>query len=129
MAEAPPLHEARALLRTFTHTGLRTLEVKTERLSLFLSRDPAARYAPRPSAAAPAPAPTTDLAAPHLGTLTDLAPLGTRITAGQPVATLRVLERDTLLLADADGEIVTHHQTLGTLLEYGQPVLTMAGST
>ncbi len=128
MADLPPLHEARALLRTFTHTGLRTLEVKTERLSLFLSRDPAVRYAPQPSAPLPptASGPTTNLTAPHLGTLADLAPLGTRVTAGQPVATLRVLEREALVLAESDGEIVAHHHARGALVEYGQPLLTLA---
>lgn len=131
MAEATPLHEARALLRGFTHTKARALDVRTDRLLLFLSRDATVRYAARPAAAIP-PAdvgPAHDLAAPHLGTLADVAAVGTRVSAGQAVATLRVLDRETLIVAESDGEVVAHHHASGALVEFGQPVLALAATT
>ncbi|MCH7629002.1 MULTISPECIES: hypothetical protein [Novosphingobium] len=128
MAEATPLHEARALLRTFAHSKARALDVRTDRLSLFLSRDATVRYAAQPAAVAPPAAvgPANDLAAPHLGTLADVAAVGKRVSAGQAVATLRVLDRETLIMAESDGEVVTHHHALGALIEFGQPVVALA---
>ncbi|MES2301758.1 MAG: biotin/lipoyl-containing protein [Pseudomonadota bacterium] len=126
MAEGNPLHDARALLRGFAHSKLRALDVRSEGLALFLSRDEAIRYRGR-QAAAPAAqedhGPATDLSAPHLGTLTGLAPVGTRVAAGDIVARLMVLNRETTLVAQADGMIVAHHHAEGALVEFGQPLV------
>jgi biotin carboxyl carrier protein len=134
MAEGDPLHDARALLRGFTHSSLRSLDVRGEDLSLFLSRDATIRRspdagAPAPEQAAPDTAsgpPPADLPAPHLGTLASLLPVGARVAAGDVVARLIVLDRETALVAPTDAIVFAHHHAVGTLVEYGQPVIALA---
>lgn len=129
MADGNALHDARALLRGFTHSKLRSLDLRSAGLSLFLSRDEAIRFLGR-QVAAPAPqedhGPATDLSAPHLGTLTGLVPVGTRVAAGEVVARLMVLGRETAMVAEAEGLIVAHHHADGALVEFGQPLVAIA---
>ncbi len=124
---ANPLHEARALLRTFAQTKHTVLRLRSDNLQLFLSRDPALRARDVPAAAVAAVAKVTEeLTAPHLGTLAALAPLGSRVEQGAEVARLMVLDRETVLRAASAGTVIAHHHAVGALVEYGQPVLTLA---
>lgn len=131
MTETGPLHEARALLRQFSQSKLRVCEVETAHLSLFASRDPAMRRAPaaiEPGHAA-FPPDTTDLVAPHLGTLHAPVPVGTAVRAGATVAMLIVLDRHRPVLAEIDGIVSMHLRAPGDLVQFGEPILALSGGT
>jgi acetyl-CoA carboxylase biotin carboxyl carrier protein len=127
MAEGQPLFEVRALLRTFLKSEWKSCHVVTDRLTLFASRDSAirARDVGAANSSAPAPAVTSELTAPHLGTLVSLVAVGTSVAAGETYGALQVLDEERALIATTAGIVAGHHEEAGALVECGQPLLAL----
>lgn len=127
-----PLHEARALLLQFTLSDLKAAHVATDRIEFFASRDPEysarSRVAgvSRAAAAGTAAEPKETASAPHLGTLGEIAELGATVDEGDVVATLTVLDRTTEIRSQSAGVVAHHHAEAGSLVEFGQRILTIA---
>ena len=126
MADGTPLNQARALLYQFGKSDLKSLRFEVEGLAVFFSRDPAYRAHQAPAQLAPAMGESIAVGAPHLASVTDIAQVGKKVAAGEPLATLRVLDRATQLLAERGGTIVAQHCIDGALLEYGQAVVSLS---
>lgn len=125
MADATPLNQARALLYQFGKSDLKSMRFAVDGLTVFLSRDLAYRAYQVPGRLAPPLDEGVAVGAPHLATITGLAPAGSMVKAGEPLATLHVLDRATPLLAERDGIVVAQHCHEGALVEYGQPVISL----
>jgi biotin carboxyl carrier protein len=126
MAEGDPLFEARALLRTFLKSDWKSCDIVTDRLTLFASRDPAIRaQQARQVLPTPAPVHTVELCAPHLGTLVSLAAPGTRLEPGTVYGRVAILDEERDVLADQAGLVASHHQQIGALVEFGQPLVSL----
>jgi biotin carboxyl carrier protein len=125
MAEVPPLHEVRALLRAFTKSDWRAAEVRAGDLEVWFSRDASLRpdYGVQAPEAVLAGA---ELKAPHLGTLAWLADLGSVIEAGAEYGRLRVLDEERVLLAESGGVVAQHRRAVGELVEFGEPLVSLA---
>lgn len=61
--------------------------------------------------------------APHVATLVDALPVGTVVTAGQKVATVRVLDESETIEAPISGTIIRHDAAAGELVDYGATLL------
>ncbi|UVO51999.1 hypothetical protein M0208_16325 [Sphingomonas sp. SUN019] len=125
---ADPVTEARALLFQFQRSSLKACHVVTQSFELFASRDPAIR-APSTSmepTVEAAPVAETIVEAPHVATLVTLEAPGTIVAAGGAVGRIALLDETIDLVSDTGGTIVAHRAAPGTLVEYGEPILTIA---
>lgn len=127
MPEVSPLHEVRALLRQFAKSEFRSCHVRTGALEVFFTRDAALR--PEAALAPAALGETTELCAPHIGTLAELELPGTAIPAGGVYGKLAVLDEFRELVSERGGIVAEHSRALGELIEYGQPIITIAALT
>ena len=125
MADANILHEVRALLRQFVKSDFRSCDVRTADMAIFFSRDPSIR--PEAATAPASLGAVSELCAPHIGTLAELAGPGTAIPAGGVYGKLAVLDELRELIAQTGGTIAEHRRAIGELIEYGQPIVTVAG--
>ena len=136
------IDNARAFSVTMIEQGWGTVHVSSAHCEIFLTRgegkiDPlspapvaAAVAAPAAVVADPAPVtvsvlPAVAVTAPHVATVVSLAPVGSFVQAGQPVATLRVLDDTSEIAAPADGAIESHGVLTGELAEYGTRLVTL----
>jgi acetyl/propionyl-CoA carboxylase alpha subunit len=103
------LDEARALLSAFVQSGTGVIEVKTADSEIRISRS--VQQARTDCLAA-----TT----PHVGTVHSIAPQGTRLEAGDTVATLLVLGEPRPVKASRGGTVERVFVRPGDLLEFGQ---------
>lgn len=126
---AQAINDARALLDTLLASGWGEVHVVSGDTEIFIARQ---RGAPNPMRAAPPeagsgatvpPAPERLVSAPHVATLVDALPLGTVVAVGDAIATLRVLEDREIVEAPVAGTIVRIDATIGSLLDYGAPLL------
>ncbi len=130
------IDDARALLDTLLANDWQELHVVSGDTEIFLARNggganpmraapPAAPVAvpPPPS---PAPASERSVTAPHVATLVDALPVGTRVAAGDRVATLHVLDDREDVAAPVAGTILRVDATPGALLDYGASLLVIA---
>lgn len=133
------IDNARAFSVTMIEQGWGTVHVSSADCEIFLTRgegkidplSPAAAVAgpvavvavPPPVAVAALPA--VAVTAPHVATVVSLAPVGSFVQAGQPVATLRVLDDTSEIAAPADGTIESHGVLTGELAEYGTRLVTL----
>jgi biotin carboxyl carrier protein len=126
--------DARALLDTLLGSGWHELHVQSEDMEIFLARPGGGanpmRFVPAVVVEAPAAITAagaeTVVKAPHVATLVDALPIGTTVTAGQKVATLRVLDEEEGLEAPCAGTVVRIGAEVGALLDFGAAVLTIA---
>ncbi|ETI63761.1 hypothetical protein C100_11320 [Sphingobium sp. C100] len=129
------IDDARALLDTLLTSGWQQLHVASGDTEIFLARkdggiNPMRVVAQRPAPAIAAPAaqvgPETAVPAPHVATLEHALAVGTHVTAGQTVATVRVLDEREDVAAPVSGMIVRVDAEPGALLEYGVTLLSIA---
>lgn len=123
MADAHAITEARALLLQFTRSPLKACHVATASLEVAFSRDPSIRVASLLHAACSEAQDLTELTAPHVGTLTSLAAIGTELQPGDVFAEIAVLDQPVPLKVPAAGIVRRHHCTPGALVEFGQSVI------
>jgi biotin carboxyl carrier protein len=122
------LNDARALLDTLVSQGWQSAVVRVGESEFLLSRDallerglPAEDAAEAPGAGpAAAPAQLQTISAPHVGTLAEIAAVGSMVTKGEMVAVLAVLGERFEISASASGQVLGHKAELGALVEYGQ---------
>jgi biotin carboxyl carrier protein len=131
------INDARALLDMLLASDWQEMHVVTGDTEIFLackggganpmrSTPPAAQAMPVAAPAPAASAPEAAVKAPHVATLVNALPVGTTVTAGQPVATLRVLDEQEVVEAPVSGRIIRIHAADGALLEYGTALLSIA---
>lgn len=127
--------DARALLDTLLTSGWQQLHVASGDTEIFLVRDggaanPMRAAAPAPIVATPAiqVGPETIVPVPHVATLERALAVGTQVTAGQAVATVRVLDEQEDIAAPISGTIVRVDAQPGSLLEYGATLLSIAAA-
>lgn len=130
------INDARALLGTLLSSDWLELHVVSGDTEIFLARVGAGvnpmREAAAPVGYARADAPVgggeTVMTAPHVATLVDILPAGTVVAAGQKVATLRVLDDREDVEAAVAGTVIRVGAAAGELVEYGAPLLSIAGA-
>lgn len=121
-------NDARALLDTLVCQGWQSAVVRVGDSEFLLSRDelldrglPVNVTAEAPGAAsAAAPAQLQTVSAPHVGTLEEIAAVGSMVTEGGQVAILSVLGERFEISALASGQVLGHNADPGALVEYGQ---------
>ncbi len=122
------LNDARALLDTLVSQGWQSAVVRVGESEFLLSRDalrdrglPADAAAEAPGAApAAAPAQLQTISAPHVGTLAEIAAVGSTVARGEMVAVLAVLGERVEIFARESGRVIGHKVEPGALVEYGQ---------
>lgn len=115
----------RALLRDFSHSSWDQCHARTPTWEVYFSRavhgvNPmvqASALEPAPERAL-GPAPAINLTAPHLGLFEPMVEEGATVRQGSTVAQLRVLDRTTPILAEADGAVEFLAEK-GGLVEFG----------
>jgi len=131
------INDARALLDALVVSEWREMHVVSGDSEIFLARkgggeNPMRRSsAPLNAAAPPVPVPAASRAemavkVPHVATLVSALTVGTQVSAGQTVATLRVLGDESLLAATVSGTVVALDAKPGDLLDYDTPVVRIA---
>jgi biotin carboxyl carrier protein len=127
------LNDARALLDTLVSQGWKSAVVRVGDSELTLSRDALLeRDFPADTVGEVGGAPTAAspqlqiVSAPHIGTLVEIAAVGSMITKGGVVAVLTVLEERVEICAPAAGQVHGHRAQPGALVEYGQPLAELA---
>ncbi|MGK2910986.1 MAG: hypothetical protein ACSLE1_14470 [Sphingobium sp.] len=126
--------DARALLDTLMSSGWQELHVVSGETEIFIARADGGFNPMRVGTAAaepelpvvPANAPVTSVTAQHVATLVHALPIGTDLQAGDPVATIRVLEVEEVIPAPVAGRITSHSAEVGALIEYGMRILGIA---
>jgi len=116
-------NEALAFVQLFARGSWTSCHVRTGQLEIFVFRDPGhdnPMVAPRP---APMEVAGELLTAPHVGTLIELAPIGSCIEQGGCYAALSLLDTRIDLVTDHAGTIADHLQPLGALVEFDQPLV------
>lgn len=85
---------------------------------------------PVPGTAAPVVEPAPLVVAPAVGVFTRSADLqvGDPVATGQPLGQVEAMRMCTDVLADRDGTLAEVHATDGEIVEYGQPLFTIAPS-
>jgi acetyl-CoA carboxylase biotin carboxyl carrier protein len=68
----------------------------------------------------------TIVTAPHVATLVMLDASGTTVAAGGVIGRMALLDETIDLVSDTGGTIVAHRAAPGALIEYGQPIVTIA---
>lgn len=118
--------DARAMLATMVASDLARLHLSSAGTEIFICRHPE----PSPLLVvddAPVAAPDAPVehrvCAPHVATLVAAAAMGDRVVAGQPIATIAVLDSEEALLSPASGVVAALAAVAGDLVEYGQTLL------
>lgn len=128
------INDARALLDALLGSDWREIHVVSGDTEIFIARNGAGANpmravpaAPVAEAASPLP-PVVEKAvtAPHVATLVEAVSVGTRVEAGQTVATLHVLDEPIAVAAPGAGTVVRVDASPGELLDFGAPLLTIA---
>ena len=121
------LNDARALLDTLVSQGWQSAVVRVGDSEFLLSRDALLeRDIPTDAVGEAAVAPLAaspqlqTVSAPHIGTLVEIAAVGSVITKGGLVAVLAVLGERVEIFAPESGRVLGHKVEPGALVEYGQ---------
>lgn len=113
------IEEALAFFQHFADGTWKSCHVRTPVLEIFVSREVGPG---NPMAQLTADRRVT-LRAPHLGTLIELAPVGSLIVADGTYGILSLLEDRIDLIADEAGIVVDHLAALSSLVEYDQALV------
>lgn len=129
------IHDARALLQTLMASDWREVHVRSGEAEIFIAREGGGANPMRASAPIASVEPASPLAAtsgsnvvvtaPHVATLTDALSVGTVVSAGQTVATLRVLDQTEAVEAPVAGAITSVSAAAGDLLDFKAPILSI----
>lgn len=120
-----PTQELRALLRSFNSSQWLDLFVRSADWQLFMSK-PGGR--PNPLLSEPGveiSGQEISVTAPHLGIFSPRVRAGAVVKAEDEIAVLKVLDRETSVLAGHDGTITEMCDDDGKLIEFGQPLASL----
>ena len=120
------VQNARAMLTLFAKSPWRDLYVRTTDGELFFAKPDGATNPMR--AAPPAAAETiqTTIRAPHLASVVSVQPKGTTIMAGASVVVLELLGEAFDVISPAAGTVASIAATPGDLVEFDQPLVSLA---
>lgn len=126
--------DARALLDTLVSSAWLELHVVSGETEIFIARagggiNPMCVIAAPAEAvlpASPVDGAETCVTAQHVATLVDIVPVGTHLQAGEPVATIRILDVEETIPSPVAGRIISLSADVGALVEYGTPILNIA---
>lgn len=128
--DAAALDDARALLDAFIENDWSSASIRTNGREFSFSRDAAlgglGASAHNSIGAAEVTTAAQPVTAPHVGTVTSLAPVGTAVARGETIVSLSVLEDIIDVPAPCEGRIVSHGAEAGTLVEFGQVLIELA---
>lgn len=124
------INDARALLSTLISSEWQELHVVSGDTEIFVARAGGGANpmrAPQLSEVIEEPAaePELQVKAPHVATIVASLQVGTLVSTGQKVATLRVLDEEKDVLSPISGTIVRIDAELGALVEYDDPLLSL----
>lgn len=126
--------DARALLAALTTSEWREVHVASGGTEIFIAK-PGGRQNPMRAATTAPTRPSADVGAlvatvtaPHVASLHSVASAGAKVAQGDRIAVLRVLDEHHDLLAPAAGVVAATLAAPGDLVEFGQPVLTLAAA-
>lgn len=127
------INDARALLDTLLGSDWREIHVVSGETEIFIARNGAGANPMRAAPAAPIADPARSLppavektvTAPHVATVVEAVSVGTRVEAGQTVATLHVLDEPIAVTAPGAGTVVRVDAAPGELLDFGAPLVTI----
>lgn len=131
---AQAVNDARALMDTLQASDWLEVHVVSGGTEIFLGKAGAKANPMRTAAPVAVPAPAMAPAAkgavkalllPHVATLVEALPVNSSVSAGQRVATIRVLDETEELTAPASGTICAVNAEPGALLEYGITLLSI----
>lgn len=130
-ASLEAINDARALLDALLANDWREIHTRSGDVEIFIARDggapnPMRDVAPPARAAPVAREPDQAVTAPHIATLAEVLPAGTKVTRGQTLATLRVLDDSHPVEAPVGGTITRLDAAIGDLLDYKAPILSIA---
>lgn len=117
----------RALLAAFANSPWRDLHVRVAGEEIFLAK-PGGAANPMRDVAPPAPSTTIPITAPHVATLVGTAAAGTRIRAGETVATIELLGDLIELPAPEDGLVQPAAIAAGSLVDYGATLVSVGAA-
>jgi acetyl-CoA carboxylase biotin carboxyl carrier protein len=117
------VHEARALLEQLRQSGWHDLHLRTTNFSLFIARPGGAS---NPMRERPVLAPAHEVPAPHIGTVAWIAQLGSALQAGAVVTRIELLGELIDIAAPTAGVVTSIAAPIGTLVEYGSPLVSLA---
>lgn len=126
------INDARALLDTLIASDWNDIHVVSGESEIFIAKT-SGRANPmleRHDVAPAEPAASRaivreEVRAPHVCTLVEVVPVGTRVSVGDRVAVLRVLDDEQPLLATLAGTVGAHPADVGGLLDFGAPVVVL----
>ncbi len=121
-----PLDEAAAFFDLFLKSDWASCHVRGEAVEIFVAREPGhANPMLGIVEAAAAHVDETMLTAPHLGTLVELAAIGTPIAPGERYGVIELLGESIDLIADRAGTIGRHVGRAGALVEFEDILATL----
>jgi len=129
------INDARALLQTLMASDWREVHVRSGEAEIFIARQGGGANPMREPAPMAAVEPASPVAAksesnvvvtaPHVASLTEVLPVGTVVSAGQTVATLRVLDQSDAVEAPVAGVIASVDAAVGDLLDFKASILSI----
>jgi acetyl-CoA carboxylase biotin carboxyl carrier protein len=123
------ISDTRALLRIFEKSDFRDLHLRLDGYSVFFAK-PGGGANPMHDCVAAVPARATSshtIAAPHIASLASVLPTRSIVAIGDVVARLSLLDEFIDVTADQAGTVEAVSAEVGDLLEYGAPILELAG--
>lgn len=131
MTQTGHLAEASAFFALFTRSEWGSAHVRSPEIEVFVAREQGVR---NPMSVAITevematdfalePAVGGELRAPHVGTVAELASIGTRLEDGECYARLDLLGETVELIVEESGTVVEHLLPVGALAEYDQPIV------
>lgn len=128
------VNDARALLASLLSSEWQEVHVVSGDTEIFIARhgagaNPMRVSPPQEPIEAIATGPELQMKAPHVATVVDTLPVGTSVSAGQKVATLRVLHEEEDVLSPTSGTIVRIDAAQGVLVQYDDPLLALVQVT
>ena len=125
-ASQTPLDEAAAFFAVFLQSDWASCHVRNGVIEMFVARTAGH---PNPMLDAEGEDTTvrdeTMLIAPHLGTLVELAAVGSRVTAGGRYGVIELLGEPIDLVADRDGTVGQHVGRPGAFVQYQEVLATL----
>lgn len=131
--QALAINNARALLATLVAGDVLDVYVALEGTEIFIARQGGRSNPMRVTKVESIPkhstsSSLTEINAPHVSTLVEILAVGKPVVTGDWVATVRVLEDEHQITAPSDGSVIETFGVKGSLLQFGDLILTIAGT-
>jgi len=128
------VNDARALLAELISSHWQEIHVVSSDTEIFIARrDASANPLLHPRQQEPTEAdatgPELPIKAPHVATLVEALSIGAVVSAGQKVATLRVLDNHMDVVSPVSGTVVRIDAEAGSLVQYDDPLLLLVQLT